>query len=338
MKKLKIVFIIIIAVFAGLWGVRLYNSHRFHLEKETRFMMDTYITIYTIGPKEVTSKAVNSAFERLEEIDLKFNALNPESPVYAFNHQGNPITDLEIISLVRQGLQISKESNGAFEMTVAPLLELWGFYDRNFRIPRRQEIEDCLNKVGYWHLLFNNGILRKDASGVMIDLGGIAKGYALSQAVKILKNAGVTQALVDAGGDVYALGKKGRHLWKVGIKDPRGEGILGFVEVEDLAVIGSGDYERFFIEEDKRYCHIFDAKTGYPTQGVASVILVYPDPVAAQPWAKIPFVLGPKKGLEMLEKIPGLEAIIVTASGEKIYSRGLRHILNIVPEEKQKGG
>ncbi len=335
-QKLKTIFVIILVIFAALLGLRTFNGYRYHLEKETRFMMDTYVTIYAIGPKSITSKAIGLALSRMEEIAVKLNSLDPRSPIYAFNHQGTPITDPEIINLMRLGLRISKESHGAFDMTVAPLLELWGFYSKNFRVPEEDAIKNCLNKVGYKHLLINNGVLKKDLEGVMIDLGGIAKGYALSQATKVLKNTGVSSALIDAGGDVYALGKKGRKLWKVGIRNPRGDGILGYLEVEDLAVMGSGDYERFFIQDGKRYCHIFDSKTGYPSQGIASVTLIYPDPLVAQPWAKIPFILGPKKGLEALEDIPGMEAIIVTPSGEKILSSGLQHILNAIPETSEK--
>jgi FAD:protein FMN transferase len=340
MRKVKTIFIIIVVVFAGLWGVRSYNSRRFHVEKATRFMMDTYVTIYAVGPKAITSKAIDAALNRMQEIDVKFNSLNPRSLIYAFNHQGLPITDPEILELIKLALKVSEESDGAFDITVAPLVELWGFYERNPRLPREREIRDSLKNVGYQHLSLSNGKLTKDNEGTRIDLGGVAKGYALSEAIKVLKKEGVASALIDAGGDVYALGKRGRKLWKVGIRNPRGEDVLGYVEVDNLAVMGSGDYERFFIQENKRYHHIFNPQTGYPTEGVASVTLIYPDPVLAQPWTKIPFVMGAKKGLEMLGKIPGIEVIIVTTSGEILYSSGLKHMLNVISEtnEKNKGG
>lgn len=349
MGKLKLVFIIIGVVFAGLWAIRSYNAHRFHLEKETRFMMDTYVTIYAIGPKEITSKAIGFALDRMQEVDVKFNSLNPRSPVYAFNHQAKPITDSEILELIKLALKVSKESDGAFDITVAPLVELWGFYGKNYRIPTAQEIKDCLTKVGYQHLSLNSGRLEKDSEGVRIDLGGIAKGYAISEATKVLKAQGITQAVIDAGGDIYALGKRGKKLWKVGIRNPRSkegspgdaalghievgeDGLLGYVEVEDLAVIGSGDYERFFIEKGKRYHHIFNPSTGYPTEGVSGVTLIYPDPVLTQALTKIPFIMGPKKGLEFLEKIPGMEVIIVTTTGEILYSSGLKHQIKVISE------
>jgi thiamine biosynthesis lipoprotein len=330
MKRLKIIFSILALIMLGFWGVRLYNTHRPYVERETRFMMDTYVSVSVAGPKEISSKAADLALDRMQEIDVKFNALNPKSPLYAFNHKNEPITDPEIIGLIRAGLEVSKKSGGAFDMTVAPLIELWGFNSKEYYVPEEAQIKDCLKSVGYEHLWCTNGKLEKDSGGVKIDLGGIGKGYALSEAVKVLKAQGITSALIDAGGDVYTLGKKGKKLWRVGIKNPRGNDIIGYVEAEDLAVVGSGDYERFFIKDGKRYHHIFDPKTGYPTEGVAGVTLLYPDPVLAQAWAKIPFVLGPKKGLELLEKIPGMEAIIITASGEKLYSAGLTHTLHEV--------
>jgi len=289
-------------------------------------MMNTYVTICASGPKASAAGAISQALDRMQEIDAKFSYFNPKGQVYAFNHTGTPIADPEILRLARIALDASQETGGAFDITVAPLLELWGFYERSFRVPQEQAIKDCLGKVGYQHLIIDDGVLKKDAEGVRIDFGGVAKGYALNEAMRVLKARGITSALIDAGGDVYVLGKKGGKPWKVGVRDPRG-GLLGYIEAEDTAVVGSGDYERYFLKDGKRYGHIFDPRTGYPTQGVASVTLMYSDPTRAQIWAKMPFVMGPGESLEILQKIPGMEAIIITSSGEKIYSSGLKHLI-----------
>ncbi|MDO8489111.1 MAG: FAD:protein FMN transferase, partial [Candidatus Omnitrophota bacterium] len=257
---------------------------------------------------------------RLQEIDVKFNPINPQSPVYAFNKFNKAITDPEIISLVKRSLEISKESGGAFDITVSPLTELWGFYAKSFRVPKDNEIKECLRNVGYWHLLFKNGELYKDNPVVKIDFGGIGKGYGLAEAARALKDNGVTSALIDLGGDVYALGKKNTKLWRIGIKSPRAEGILGYIEAKDQAVASSGDYERFFIEKSKRYHHIFNPATGYPTEGVIGVTVTHPDPVLAQAWAKIPFVLGAQKGIQELNKIKDMQAVIITDSDQIVYS------------------
>lgn len=289
--------------------------------------MDTYVTVFAVGPKKTTSRAIDLALDRMQEIDTKFNSLNPKSQVYAFNHRNEPISDGEIVEVIRSALEIAQATGGAFDITVAPLVELWGFYGSSPRLPQEQEIKDCLARVGYQYLSLVNSRLEKTKMDVNIDLGGIAKGYAVSQAAKVLKEEGVGSALIDAGGDVYALGKKGSGLWKVGIKNPRADDLLGYVEVENLAVMGSGDYERFFEKDGRRYHHIFNPKTGYPTEGVSGITLLYPDPMAADAWATALFVLGPKKAFEMVEKTPGMEAMMVTSSGEILYSSGLRDAL-----------
>jgi len=332
-RKLKLPFIIIGAVFLVLLGIRFYNQYRFNLEKQTRFMMDTYVTIYAVGPATVTAPAINSALDRMQEIDTKFNSLNPDSPIYAFNHQGVVINDPEIVDVVRLALQIARDSDGAFDITVAPLIELWGFYGKSPRIPGEDEIKACLSKIGYQYLVLNGATLQKSKSDVQIELGGIAKGYAVSQAVKVLKAAGVNSALIDAGGDVYALGKRGRELWKVGIRSPRGDNLLGYVEVEDLAVMGSGDYERFFVKDGKRYHHIFNPRTGYPVEGVSATTLIHADPMVADAWNTAVFVLGPEMGLKRVEMIPEMETIMVTTSGEIIYSTGLKNALHELKTE-----
>jgi len=320
MKKVFRIFAVAAVVYLGLWSIRQANLAMPHAVKETRLMMGTYVTVIALGPKEVAAKAMNLAFIRMREIDVKFNPINPQSPVYAFNRTNQPITDPEIIGLVRRALEISKESAGAFDITVAPLSELWGFYAKSLRIPKDEEIKECLGNVGYRHLLFKNGELNKDNPAVKIDFGGIAKGYALAEAAKVLKDSGVSSALIDLGGDLYVLGKKGVTSWKVGIKNPRGEDILGYIEAKDQAVASSGDYERFFIKNGRRYHHIFNPATGYPTEGVAGVTVTHPDPVLAQAWAKIPFVLGAQKGIQALNRIKDMQAVIVTSGGEIIYS------------------
>lgn len=318
----RIIAFILLMIFMGFLLINIRNSSKFIPEKQTQLMMNTYVSITALGPdKETISSAIGSVFKRLKEIEIKFNHLNPESPLYAFNQESRPIQDTEILGLIRIALEVSRESGGAFDITVAPLLELWGFYKNSPYLPTKQEIQKCLQKVGYQHLLLKDGKLKKDNKNVNIDLGGIAKGYALAQAVRVLKDKGITSAVIDIGGDVYALGKKGPRLWKVGIRDPRKKGILGYVEVENLSVISSGDYERSFKKGGRRYHHIFNPKTGYPTEGVSSVTLIHPDPVLGQALSKAPFILGPQKGLELLEKIPGMQAIIITDSGQILHSQ-----------------
>lgn len=330
LKWLGFGIVLFAVLLAGLFAIRQYNLYRFHLEKQIRFMMDTYVTVYTIGPRAKTVPAINAALDRMQAVDAKFNSRNPGSPVYAFNVRNVPITDREILDVVKLALQIAKDTDGAFDITVEPLIELWGFYGDSPRLPEPEEIQNCLKKVGYSNLVLSDNQLQKKKADVRIDLGAIAKGYAIGQAAEVLKDQGVTSALIDAGGDIYALGTKASEMWKVGIRNPRGDKILGYLEVEDLAVMGSGDYERFFERDGKRYHHIFDPRTGYPAAGLSGTTLVHPDPMVADGWNTALFVLGPEKGLDLVERIPGMEVLMVTTAGKVVYSSGLAHALKAI--------
>ncbi len=325
---------IVILIFACCVAVRAGIAGEEELQKRIRFMMDTYVTIYAEGSEETTSRAIGLALDRMQEIDTGFNIVNPKSPLYAFNHQGVPISDEEIVDLVRIALEVSEKTDGAFDITVCPLIKLWGFYGDSPHLPQEKQIKDCLRRIDYKYIVIKNGEVQSTKENTNIDLGAIAKGYAVSQAVKVLREEGVTSALIDAGGDVYALGKKGGKLWKVGIRSPRGEDLLGYLEVEDLAVMGSGDYERFFIKDGRRYHHVFNPETGYPAEGLTGVTVISADPVVADAWATALFVMGPEKGLEIVEKVPGMETIMVTTSGEILYSSGLKNALKVVPKAK----
>ncbi|MBI4846363.1 MAG: FAD:protein FMN transferase [Candidatus Omnitrophica bacterium] len=326
-KNIIAIFVVVVLLCLLLWNANKSQP----LQRQTRFLMDTYISIHAVGPKKTAFEAINSAFERIKEIDSKFSAYNPKNQVYAFNNKNQAITDGEIIKLAEIACSVSRQTDGAFDITTLPLKQLWGFDTDNPHLPDDKQIEGALKNIGYQGLLVGKDKLEKlEGSFLRIDFGAIAKGYALSEAARVLKEKGITSAIIDAGGDIYALGRKSGKLWKVGIKDPKAEGILGFLEVEDISIAGSGDYERFFIADGKKYHHIFDPKTGYPSQGLCSVTVVYKDPVMADAFATAFFVLGTEKALEFCEKIAGLEAVLIKDSQEIVYSQRLEGKVNII--------
>lgn len=296
--------------------------------------MDTIVTIRAEGPSAKASKAIEDALDRMQEIDKKMNALDTESPVYAFNEKGIPIDDPEIVWLVQKGLEVSKLSAGAFDMTLLPLSKLWGFDTKSPHLPSDREIKEALGKTGYKYLVVKDGKVNKTRPYITLDFGGIAKGYAVGEALKVLRNEGITSGLIDAGGDIYALGKrKDGKPWKVAIKAPREEGfkdgLLGYLELSDISIATSGDYERFFIKDGKRYHHIFDSKTGYPANGgLMSASIIYSDCTMTDVWTKVLFVLGPEKGLKIVEAVPGIGAIMVTTEGKILYSKNLKNEMN----------
>lgn len=293
------------------------------IQSQTRFLMDTYCTIQVPGSIEVLG-AIEQAFNRIEEIDEKFNALNPESPVYDFNNKNTSITDEEIVGLVNTALQISERSGGKYDVTIFPLIDLWGFFSESPVLPRREKLNELLKVVGYGNLTIENGKLEKKEEETKIDLGSIAKGYAIGEAGKVLTSAGITSGLIDAGGDIYALGTNYGKPWKIGIRNPHGEGVVGTLELSDMAVITSGDYERFFEKDGIKYHHILDPITGYPAEGIASVTVISHDPASADAWSTALFIMGKEKGLEILEDLQSLEVLMITDDGEKIYSSGVQ--------------
>jgi thiamine biosynthesis lipoprotein len=285
--------------------------------------MNTAVTIQLPGDPSVR-KLSEKAFDRMEEVDRKFNVLSTESPIYHFNYENVPITDPEILALVETSLELSRESGGAFDVTVYPLVDLWGFFRDAPAVPAQADIAACLKRVGWGQLRIEGGSLRKLNSDVEIDLGAIAKGYAVGEAVKVLKDEGVTSALIDAGGDIYAIGEVYGRPWKVGIRKPRGEGVVGVLDVSDLTIVTSGDYERYFEKDGVRYHHILDPASGFPADGLMSVTVICDDPVQGDGLSTALFVMGAEKGMELVEDLDGVESIMVTKDGKVLISQGLK--------------
>jgi thiamine biosynthesis lipoprotein len=299
------------------------------VRKQTRLMMDTYVTVSAFAPGPKADAGLDSAFARLEQISHKFNHLDTTSPIYAFNERNVPITDTEIIHVLKAAQRISVLSGGAFDITVEPLVRLWGFYDSNPALPQQRQIDSCLKFVGYQNLAIDSGRVTKRNPATRIDLGGIAKGYGLAEAARVLRRLGVDSALIDLGGDVYAIGRKGDQPWKVGVRNPRGDGVVGVVALHNLAAVTSGDYERFFFGPDSvRYCHILNPHTGWPARGFCSTTVLMRDPLLAQGFSKVLFILGPE-ALKLADSTEHLEALLITDSMKVITSAGLAGAIDL---------
>lgn len=329
MKKRMIILAVLAAAFAGLYAWRagyLYGDDK--ILKRTRFMMDTLCTIQARNGagRLKTEAAVERAFDRMAEIDRKFNCTNPESPIYKFNNGRTPITDPEIVGLVKQAQEISRETGGAFDITVQPLVDLWGFFTTSASsqtVPSPQAVKLALAGSGWRGILVRDGAVTAAGSGVRLDLGGIAKGYSLGEAAKVLKAGGVSSALILAGGQVHVFGSAGENVpWKVGVRNPRNDGYMASLAfTEETGISTSGDYERFFEVNGVRYHHLLDPRTGYPARGLMSVSVITRDPVRADALSTALFVMGPRRAMEFVKGRPGLDAILVDSKGEILNSR-----------------
>lgn len=331
MKKTTIIAISIIVLIAIAVFLRRQTVGENAIQKKTRFLLNTPCTIQIPGGKE-NIKVIERVFDRIEEIDIKFNIMNPASPIYDFNENNIPISDPEVIEVVKSALKLSEETNGAFDITVEPLMRLWGFYGESPSVPAQADIDQCLKRVGYKKLILKANKLQKLRSDVRIDLGGIAKGYAVGEALKILKKNNIDSALINFGGDIYALGRKGKRSWKIGLQHPREEGYIGVLELSGISIATSGDYERYFEEDGRRYHHILDPKTGYPATGVISATVVSANATLADALTKI-FVMGKDKGIAFIEKRSDAEAVMMTADQEIHYTSGIGKMFKAFKQE-----
>ncbi|MCM8770395.1 MAG: FAD:protein FMN transferase [Candidatus Omnitrophica bacterium] len=278
-------------------------------QKEMRFLMGTVV--------EVTSsdrRAAEIVFGEISRIENLLSKYKEYSEISQLNKKGRLKVSPETLYIIKKAKELYELSGGVFDITVAPLLDVWGFSQRQYRIPPEREIKNTLKLVGSEKIIIDDkkNEIRFKIKGMSLDLGAIAKGYAVDCAIKKLKEAGVKSALVNAGGDMYCLSNKDGRPWRIAIKNPRGEGFTDYLELSDKAVATSGDYEQFFIAEGRRFSHIFNPKTGYPADAkVVSVTVVADDCLTADALATAIFVLGKDKAAPLLKKFAGVEARII---------------------------
>ncbi len=203
----------------------------------------------------------------------------------------------ELFQLLSACVDYSRESDGAFDITVGPLMKVWGFYKGSGHLPHRAEVRGAMAAVGYRNLLLDaeNHTVRFAKEGVEIDPGGIGKGYAVDKMVAVLKDDGVTSALVSASGSsIYGLGAPPNEAgWKIKIRDPKDASkIVAEVMLHDSSLSTSGNYEKFFFAEGKMYSHIMDPRTGYPSEGMLAVSVVSPKTIDSEAWCKPYYIRG----------------------------------------------
>ncbi|MEW6074693.1 MAG: FAD:protein FMN transferase [Candidatus Omnitrophota bacterium] len=285
-----------------------------HLYRETRVMMGTFIEV--ISPDERSSAI---AFEEIKRIESLLSKYDEHSEIYRLNKNGKITASPETWYIMQRAREFWKNSNGAFDITVGPLMNAWGFTDKRYTVPKKQEIKKALRLVGMDKIIFhkNNNVIEFSIRGMSVDLGAIAKGFAIDSAIKKIKAAGVKNCLINAGGDIYCVGKKFGRPWKVAVQNPRGRSFLSTLRLEDSAIATSGDYEQYFKNKEEVFSHIFDPTTGAPAQaGITSVTVIAQDCLTADALATSVFVLGREKGTEMIKKYPPAKACIVESNNE----------------------
>jgi thiamine biosynthesis lipoprotein len=289
--------------------------------------MDTIVTISVVSnSKDNAEKAIDNAFSEIEGLEKLSNFFSPDSEVSIINRNAgiSPVkVSPELLEIIEKTLYVSEKTEGIFDITIGAVIKLYDFHKKIK--PEDDEIKKSLPLVNYKNLIIDKNkstvFLRK--TGMLIDLGGIVKGYAADKAVEILKRQGINSALVSVAGDIKAFGVKpdGRP-WNIGIRNPRAEGeeddIMATIKLSNMAISTSGDYERYFILDGKRYHHLLDPKTGYPAEGFQSVSVITDSGVFADAFSTAIFILGPERGTKILKEM-SLDGITIDSRGE-IYT------------------
>jgi len=299
----------------------------------TVFAMDTTLDVTIQGRGAAQSKKdFDTALALARKIENETSRFKPESDVSKINAQAGispvPVSE-DTFKIVGLSVEYGALTNGAFDITVASVAQLWGFFDQKYRVPSTQQIAQELSRVGYRKIIIdaNNRTVMLAEKGMQIDLGGIAKGYAVGQMYELFKARGLKHALINFGGAIGALGTRSDGKdWVIGIKDPRGQGgeLSGELRVSNAFVSSSGDYERFFIRDGKRYFHIFDPATGYnPTQVIGTTI-VGPDSAIADILSTTLIVMGPARALELMKTQTGFEAILIDSAGKFLFTPNMK--------------
>lgn len=269
----------------------------------------------------------DQVFTEMRRIDALMSPYISESELTKINNQAAQapvkISD-EMFGLIKESLKYSELSSGAFDITFSSVGYLYDY--RKSQRPSDEKINQLLPAINYHHILLNEKerTIRYTMNGVRIDLGGIAKGYAVDNAVAILRTCGIQSGYVKAGGDSFVLGDRNGQPWILGIKHPRQENkIVVRLPLTNVAVSTSGDYERFFIENGKRVHHILRPSTGRPVTETWSATVIGNSALETDALSTTLFVMDLKSAMELVEKLQGVDAIIIDAQGEMHYSRGL---------------
>ena len=271
--------------------------------------------------------AIDAVMADMQRIDALMSHYKPDSQISRINARAAEepvVVDAELFDLLKQALHFSVVTDGAFDITYASVGYL---YDYKLHVkPTEEQIRTALPGVNWRHLHLDEGkrTVRFERPGMRIDLGGIAKGYAVDHGIGILRSLGVQHAVVTAGGDTRIIGDRMGRPWLVAIRHPDDKSkIVTRIPLIDTAMSTSGDYERYFDEEGVRYHHIIDPHSGHSASKVRSATILGPTAAETDGLSKTAFVLGPQRALEIIDRMPQFDAVLVANDGRVLYSKGM---------------
>ena len=319
------------------WGCAFFGEK---IYTSTIFAMDTVMELQIAGGRDFTPEAE----EYIRRLEKELSVTDASSEIARLNADGEGELTEEVGSILLQAKDVCDRTGGALDITIYPVLKAWGFTTGEYRVPSDEEIAELLRSVDYEGIDIE---VEENASestvkvglseGMQVDLGSVAKGYTGTAVAEMLRSKGVTHALLNLGGNVQCIGSKlDGTPWKVAIKSPfpdSASGMIGVVDADDVAIITSGGYERYFEEDGKRYWHILDPKTGKPAEnGLVSVTIVGKDGLLCDGLSTALFVKGLDKAIEQYRQSDDFEAIFVTEDREVYVTEGLADKFSLTSE------
>jgi thiamine biosynthesis lipoprotein len=309
------------------------------LVERSRVSMGTEVHISAWTADEAaTLTAFDEAFNEFDRLDALMSTWKDGSDILRLNDAAGKsavVVSAEVREVLHASQEVSEWTGGKFDVTFAALSGLWKFdHDIDGHVPDRSQIAPRLSLIDYRALQIDDrtGTASLSRAGMRVNLGGIGKGYAVDRAVAILRDAGLSDFMIQSGGDLFVAGRRGDRPWRVGIQDPRGapDTLFAALELTDAAFSTSGDYERFFMRDGHRYHHILDPDTGEPAARSRSVSIMAKSATVSDGLSTGVFILGGDAGMALIEKLPDVEGVIVTAENQVLVSSGLKGRLAVL--------
>lgn len=299
--------------------------------KKGEHLMGVHFEIAAIHKNELLAEAaVDSAIFEIRRIENYMSSWKDETETARVNCMAGiepVVVSEELYGLIKRSLRISKITNGAFDISFASINHVWKFDGSMTEVPSKEELKVSVDKIGYEDIILNDSlrtVFLKNI-GMRISFGAIGKGYAANKAAALMKSMGIENGHVNASGDlmIWGLNSKGEK-WRIGIADPMNRNkYISWLDVSDMAVVTSGNYEKFIEIDGQKYCHIIDPRTGWPVVGLQSVTIVCPNAELADALATSVMVLGEKLGVELINDLNGIECLIYTYDNRLIVSDGI---------------
>lgn len=317
------IYLICICMCGGISGCVPREVPRVNKYRETQMLMGTIVHIDVCREAQNTESsksAYKAAWERLENIAWRMNVLDARSDVAKINTSTEPVlVGPDTYAVLTHALKYFRQTEGAFDITVWPLINLWKQSEKNNIFPTPEQIQKTLKMIGADNIqLLPNNFVKRVNSETQIDLGGIAKGYAVDEVARIFREHGVSNFFIDAGGDIYVGGQNcSGEPWRVGIRDPRDKSkIIDIVELTNGAVATSGNYEQYYTIENERWSHIIDPNSGYPQKDVVSSTVIAPSAMEADALATALCVLGGDSGTGLIDALAAKYASLIIVGGQ----------------------